>query len=48
MQMAANVTMEEFIIYPIIHSVATYNAKVVKDNVGLGSHDYSELFTRIL
>ena len=43
-----NLTIKDFIAYPVVNEVFTSNAAVAKDNVGMFSHNYNILFTSIL
>jgi len=46
--MAANVTLQDFILYPKINNIQVANTVVVQDNIGMYAHNYNTLFSSIL
>lgn len=43
-----NMTLKDFVVYPNIQEIMVAKTKVVKDNIGLYSHHYDQLFNGIL
>lgn len=44
----ANITMQNFVIWPKINKVFVANTQVSQDNIGMMAHNYNVLFTSIL
>jgi len=47
-ELHANVTLDNFVIFPKINEIFAANTKVTQDKIGMMSHNYNILFTSIL